>query len=82
MIGRSHVTLASMLMRGLRTLHPGQANRRPALFILEVSAALLSVLALHDRILGGSAAPLETLFAIGLWTTLLAIACGLTIRGG
>jgi high-affinity K+ transport system ATPase subunit B len=82
MTGRSHVTLASMLMRGLRELHPGQANRRPALFILEVSAALLSVLALRDGMSGNSAASLETLFAIGLWATLLAIACGLTIRGG
>jgi high-affinity K+ transport system ATPase subunit B len=82
MIGRSHVTLAGMLMRGLRELHPGQASRRPALFILEVSAALLSVLALRDGMLGGSAASLEALFAIGLWATLLAIACALTIRGG
>jgi hypothetical protein len=37
-----------MLMRGLRELHPGQANRRPALFILEVSAALPSGLALRE----------------------------------
>ena len=59
MIGRSHVTFAGMLMRGLRGLHPGQANRRPALFILEVSAALLSVLAFRDGILGGSAASLR-----------------------
>jgi hypothetical protein len=34
-----------MLMRVLGGLHPGQATRRPALFILEVGAALLSVLA-------------------------------------
>jgi hypothetical protein len=50
------------------------------LFILEVVAALLSVLALRDGILGGPAVSLETLFAVGLWGTLLAVACGLTIR--
>jgi hypothetical protein len=82
MIDRSHVRFAGMLMRGLRELHPGQANRRPALFILEVSVALLSVLALRDGMLGSSAASLETLFAIGLWATLLAATCGLTIRRG
>jgi potassium-transporting ATPase ATP-binding subunit len=69
-----------MLTLVLRGLHPGQANRRPAVFILEVSAALLSVLALRDKILGGSAMSFEALFAVGLWGTLLAVACGLAIR--
>jgi hypothetical protein len=69
-----------MLMHVLRGLHPGQANRRPALFILEVVAALLSVLACRDVILGSPAASLETLSAVGLWGTLLAAACCLAIR--
>ena len=63
-------------MRVLRRLHPGQANRHPALFMLEVAAAFLSVLALRDRILGGPAVSLETFFAVGLWGTVLAVACG------
>ena len=49
--------------------------------MLEVVAALLSVLALRNGILGGPAVSFETLFAVGLWGTLLAIACGFTIRG-
>jgi hypothetical protein len=69
-----------MLMHVLRGLHPGQANRRPALFILEVVAALLSVLAFRDVILGSPAVSLETLSAVGLWGTLLAAACCLAIR--
>jgi high-affinity K+ transport system ATPase subunit B len=80
MVGTRYVTLASMLTLVLRRLHPGQANRRPAVFILEVAAALLSVLALRDRILGGPAMSFEALFAVGLWGTLLAVACGLAIR--
>jgi hypothetical protein len=70
-----------MLTVVLRGLHPGQANRRPALFILEIAAALLSVLALRDEILRAPAASLEALLAVGSWATLLAIGCGLTIRG-
>jgi len=69
-----------MLTRVLRVLHPERANRRPALFILEVAAALLSVLALRDGILGGPAVSLEALSAVGLWGILLAVACRLTIR--
>ncbi len=69
-----------MLTLVLRGLHPGQANRRPAVFILEVAAALLSVLALRDKILGGSAMSFEALFAAGLWGTLLAVTCGLAVR--
>ena len=71
---------ASMLTLVLRGLHPGHANRRPVVFILEVAAALLSVLALRDKILGGSAMSFEALFAVGLWGTLLAVACGLAIQ--
>ncbi len=64
----------------LRELHPRQANRRPMMFMLEIAAALLSVLALRDGILGSSAMSLEASFAIGLWATLLAVACGLAIH--
>jgi len=64
----------------LRGLHPGQTHRRPALFILEIAAALLSVLAMRDGILGNGAVSLETLLAGVLWGTLLVISCGLTIR--
>ena len=65
----------------LRGLHPRQTtHRRPALFILEIAAALLSVLAMRDGILGNGAVSLETLLAGVLWGTLLVISCGLTIR--
>jgi uncharacterized membrane protein (UPF0136 family) len=50
------------------------------LFILEIAAAFLSVLAMRDGILGKGAVPLETLLAGVLWGTLLAISCGLMIR--
>ena len=76
-----HVALARLLTGVLHEIHPGQANRRPALFMLEVVAALLSVLALRKGILGGPAVSFETLFAVGLWGTLLAVACGFTLRG-
>jgi hypothetical protein len=49
--------------------------------MLEVAAALLSVLALRDGILGGPVVSFETLLAVGLWATLLAVAYGFTIRG-
>ena len=81
MLVTRHVAFAGLLTGVLRELHPGQANRRPALFMLEVVAALLSVLALRNGILGGPAVSFETLFAVGLWGTLLAVACGFTIRG-
>jgi high-affinity K+ transport system ATPase subunit B len=69
-----------MVLRILHWLRPGQANRRPVLFILEIGAALLSVLALRDGILGGPAVSLEALSAVGLWATLLVVACRLAIR--
>jgi len=69
-----------MVLRVLHWLHPGQANRRPALFILEIAAALLSVLALRDGILGGPAVSLEALSAVGLWATLLVAVCRVAIR--
>jgi high-affinity K+ transport system ATPase subunit B len=64
----------------LRELHPAQAHRRPVVFILEVAAALLSVMALRDLIVGGTAMPREALIAVGLWGSLLAVACGIAIQ--
>jgi len=64
----------------LRWLHPGQANRRPALFILEIAAALLSVLALRDGILGDPAVSFEAFSAVGLWATVLVVACRVSRR--
>jgi hypothetical protein len=75
------LAFTSVLVGIVRELHPSQANCRPALFMLEVAAALLSVLALRDGILGSPTVSIETLFAVGLWGTLVAVACGLTIRG-
>ena len=80
MVGTRHVTFTSMLTPVFRELHPGRADRRPAVFILEVAAALLSVVALRDVILGGSAMSFEALLAVGLWGTLWAVACALAIR--
>lgn len=64
----------------LRELRPSKAQRRPAVFILEVAAALLSVLALRDAILGHSAMSSEALLAVGLWGVLLAVASGLAAQ--
>jgi hypothetical protein len=75
-----HVAFSGLLPGILRILHPKQANRRPALFILEIAAALLSVLTLRNEILGGRAILPEICVAVGLWGTLLAIACGLTFQ--
>jgi high-affinity K+ transport system ATPase subunit B len=69
-----------MFAGALRGLHPERVNRRPALCMLEVAASLLSVLALRDGILGGSAVLFEVLIAVGMWGTLLAIACAITNR--
>lgn len=69
-----------MVLRVLHWLHPGQARRRPALFLLEIAAALLSVLALRDQMLGGPAVSLEAFSAVGLWATLLALACRVATR--
>jgi high-affinity K+ transport system ATPase subunit B len=79
-VGTRHMMVNGILTLTLRELHPRQANRRPMMFMLEIAAALLSVLALRDGILGSSAMSLEASFAIGLWATLLAVACGLAIH--
>jgi hypothetical protein len=76
MLETRHVAFVGWLTGVLRELHPGRANRRPVLFLLEVAAALLSVVALRNGILGGPAVSFETLFAVGLWGTLLVVACG------
>jgi hypothetical protein len=68
-----------MLIRALHRLHPDRVCHCPALFITWVGAALLSVLALRDRIVDSPAVSLETLSAAGLWGALLVLACGLAI---
>jgi hypothetical protein len=77
----TRLRVQGMALRVLRWLHPGQANRYCTLFILEIAAALLSVLALRDGILGVPAASLEALSAVGLWATVLVVACRVAIRG-
>jgi high-affinity K+ transport system ATPase subunit B len=69
-----------MLTQALRRLHPDQAWRCPALFLTGVAAALLSVLALRDRIVNSPAVSLETLSAAALWGGLLLLACCLAVR--
>jgi hypothetical protein len=64
-----------MLTRAFRHLHPEQASRSPTLFMMGVAAALLSVLALRDSILASPAVSLETLAAVGLWGSLILVAC-------
>jgi K+-transporting ATPase ATPase B chain len=68
------------LTGSLRRLHPRRADRHPGLFILEVAAALLSVLALRDKIAGGPAVSLELTAAVALWSTWLLAAYGLSLR--
>ena len=79
-MGNTRLGIQGVVLRALHWIHPAQANRRPALFILEIAAALLSVLALRDGILGGSATSLEAFSAVGLWATLLVVACCAAIR--
>jgi hypothetical protein len=69
-----------MVRRVLRCLHPDHADRRPCLFLLEVGAALLSVLALRDALLGAPGFVLELPGAVGLWALLLAAAWCLSLR--
>jgi hypothetical protein len=69
-----------MLTRAIRRLHPAEASRCPALFMTEIVAALLSVLALHDHILASPAVSLEAIAAGGSWGLLILLACGLAIR--
>jgi hypothetical protein len=64
---------------GYKVWHSGDGAARPSLaspgssksavFILEIAAALLSVPALRDGILGGPAMSLEAFSAIGLWAS-------------
>ena len=68
------------MSRALGRLHPRDANRRPALFLLEIAAALLTVLAFRAVLLGTPSAPAELLCAAGLWAAALAAACGLPGR--
>jgi hypothetical protein len=75
-----HAIFTRTLRLVFRWLHPGQVNRRPADLILEVVAALLSVLALRDGILNRPAMPFEALVAAGLWAALLAVACRHAMR--
>lgn len=79
MVKARHVQFATRLIGVLHVLHPEQANRRPTLFMVEIAAALLSVLALRDGLSGGRVVT-ETFLAIGLWGLLLALASGATIR--
>ena len=48
-------------------LHSGRPTRRPVLYLLEIAAALLSVLAIRDVILHGALPLIEALSAAILW---------------
>jgi high-affinity K+ transport system ATPase subunit B len=72
--------IPNRLTTSLRSLQPAQATRRPAVFMLEITAALTSVIALRDAIAGGAEVSIETLVAFALWGTLLAVAVRRTIR--
>jgi hypothetical protein len=69
-----------MLTSTLRHLHPGQVGRSPTLFMMEVTAALLSVLAVRDSILASPAVSFEAVSAAGLWGLLILVAACLAIR--
>jgi hypothetical protein len=69
-----------MLRQAVRWLHSQRASSRPAVFLLKIAAALLSVLTLRDLILRGAPPSLETFFAVALWGVLLLIACCLAPR--
>lgn len=69
-----------MLTLAFHYLHPDRACRCPALFLTEVAAALLSVVAVRDRIMDNPAVSLETVSAAALWGGLLLLACCFAIR--
>jgi high-affinity K+ transport system ATPase subunit B len=71
---------AQLLRRAVCRLHLRGANRRPSLFLLEIGAALLTLLALCDGLLGTSTVSSELLCAAGLWIVVLATACRLAMR--
>jgi hypothetical protein len=69
-----------MLRQTLLRLHPDQACHCPALFLTAVAAALMSVLALRDRVMASPAVSLEIPSAAALWGVVLLLACCLVIR--
>ena len=69
-----------LLVRALNRLHPRDAQSCPALFLLEIAAALLTVLAFRAVLLAAPAAPTELLIAAALWAAALASACSLARR--
>jgi hypothetical protein len=56
-----------MFVNVVRRLQSGRATSRPGPYLLEIAAALLSVLALRDAILHDALPSIEALCAVILW---------------
>jgi hypothetical protein len=67
-------------MHAVRSLHSGGPTSHPGLYLLEIAAALLSVLALRDAILRGALPSIEALSAAALWGALFVAVYCLTPR--
>ena len=52
-------------------LRPGRSCGNPPVFLLEVAAALLTVLTVRDGIIGAATTRLELLTAVALWGAVL-----------
>jgi hypothetical protein len=75
-IGVKQVT--QMSVKVVRRLQFSRPTRRPGLYLLEIAAALLSVLTLRGAILHDALPPIETLFAAVLWIAFFVAAHCLT----
>jgi hypothetical protein len=70
----------AVLLHAIEGLCPGRARDNPPVFLLEVAAALLTVLTLRDGIIGAGATNLEMLAAVALWGVALLVAFGVAAR--
>jgi len=77
---RAETNRPRVVLHTIRSLKPDRIWHRPALFVLETIAALVSVLALRDLIAGGDDFAVLAAIATASWLTLLAVAVARTIR--
>jgi high-affinity K+ transport system ATPase subunit B len=71
-----------LALRAIARLAPAETSRNPAFFLLEVAAALVTVLALRDHLQASPSAMPETILAAGLWGVAMAIALARAVERG
>jgi hypothetical protein len=69
-----------VLRRALAIIEPGDASRRPTLFLLEIGTALLAVLAVRDRFFAADAGRFESIAAIALACVILVFGLARAVR--